>query len=90
MRNVKKEKNASHGSRVAPPPLKERPHENVYSAWLEMIISVGFSGIFYLLLFVLVLSLVPEMCLVRERVVIDISKLKTLQKPEPKQFSVPT
>lgn len=44
------------GVPVSPPPLKERPHENVESTWLEMmIISVDLSDIFYFLLFALVL-----------------------------------
>lgn len=60
------EKNASHGSamgpQVSPPPLKERPREHVDSRWLEMIIFVDSSDIFYFLLFVSVLFLSYQGC----------------------------
>ena len=47
---------------VSPPPFKERPHENVEATWLERIISVGFSALFSLLLFVLVFFLSNQGC----------------------------
>lgn len=50
------------GPQVSPPPFKERAHENVESTWLERIISVGFSALFSLLLFVLVFLLSNQVC----------------------------
>lgn len=47
MKNALKKKMQAMGSHVFPPPLKERPQENAESTWLEMIVSVGFSGLFY-------------------------------------------
>lgn len=58
------------GLPVSPPPSKERPHESVDSARWEMSLSVGFSAISLSVIPVGALSLIPGMCLVKERVLI--------------------
>lgn len=59
------------GLSVSPPPLKERPQESVDSIQWETSVSVGFSSFSFSVIPVGALSLIPGLCLVKERVLIN-------------------
>jgi hypothetical protein len=86
---LKQKMQAMRCPQVPSPPLYERPHENVESTWWEMVTFVGLLAVLTFCYFFGSLSLIPGICLVRERVTINISKATVLPMPQPKEFSTP-
>ena len=79
------------GLPVSPPPLKE-DHTKAWTllGGRKSFLWAFFSAILLSVISVDSLSLIPGVCLVREKVLINISKPTTLEIPKPKEFSAPT